>query len=64
MAMHCVSGSRECDGCMKCYEGAHIGNCENCSDPILAGEDHYNIDGVILHEDCLWDWAEQFMVRG
>ena len=44
-------------------EPKKIGVCEECSDPIYDGEDYYEIDGDMLHEDCLYDWAHKYKVR-
>ena len=60
MAMTCINGAKECEGCGNCIDEEHIGNCENCSEPIFKGEEHYEIDDILLHEDCLYDWASQF----
>ena len=63
MAQVCVNGSRECTGCMNCYEqDEQIGVCEHCSDVIFDGETHYDINGMLLHWDCLREWASEFMV--
>lgn len=65
MAMICVSGCRECDGCGRCEkESEVIGYCAHCDEPIYEGEDYYDIEGdVILHEDCLTDWARQYLKK-
>lgn len=44
--------------------GKKIGVCEHCSDPIFEGEDYYDIDGDMVHEDCIRDYAERWLVRG
>lgn len=41
-----------------------IGVCEHCSDPIYDYEDYYDIDGDMVHEDCIRDYAERWLVRG
>lgn len=41
-----------------------IGVCEQCSDLIFDFEDYYEINGNMVHEDCLTDWAEQFKKGG
>ena len=65
MALTCVSGGRECDGCQDCFpEPPVIGTCEACRAEIHAGEDHYNIEGDLLHDDCLLDWAWKYRVVG
>ena len=62
MAYMCIRGNGECDGCGRCREREpeYIGNCEHCSDVIYDDEDYYDIDGVLLHEDCLKDWADEY----
>ena len=41
-----------------------IGVCEQCSDPIYEGDDHYDIDGDMVHWDCLTDYMDKYRVRG
>ena len=64
MAYYCKRNSAlECDGCGKCEPGAEIvGECAACGDLIYAHEERYDIEGELIHEDCLSDWAEQFKV--
>lgn len=63
MSFSCVRGKVECDGCMSCLkEPRTIGRCVVCKDNIQAGEDHYSIDGELVHEDCLRDWADKHKV--
>ena len=44
-------------------EAEVIGKCEHCGDDIYEGEDYYDIEGEIIHEDCLREWAEKYLVR-
>lgn len=60
MAMACIKGGKECTGCMSCHVSEEIGYCAVCGEPIEYGEDHYDIDGELIHEDCLRDWADKF----
>lgn len=63
MAMTCVNPSRECDGCMNCEKEAEtIGTCVCCGELVREDEDHYEIYGELVHEDCLLEWAEGFRV--
>ncbi len=63
MAMVCVSGSRECSGCMACRsEPSPIGECVVCKDSITAQDERYDIYGDLVCYDCLRDWAKQFKV--
>ena len=61
MSLTCTYGARECTGCSNCMTGGAetIGICEHCSDPITAGEEFYSIDGILLHEDCLSEFARE-----
>ena len=64
MSIACVKGGSLCDGCGACQgEAEVIGKCEHCGDDIYASEDYYEIEGEIIHEDCLREWAEKFLVR-
>lgn len=62
MAMVCIHGGKECDGCMDCREQREIlGHCDYCGEPIYEGETHYMLeDGTMLHEDCDLDWLRQY----
>lgn len=41
-----------------------FGYCDQCGGEIYEGEDIYEIDGDIIHEDCLLDYArEKLAVR-
>ena len=61
MAMICVNGARECNGCMHCQDVVEgMALCEYCEEPIYENDDHYDIDGIKIHWDCLRDWAEQY----
>ena len=35
-----------------------IGRCAVCGDEIYEGETIYRIDGDLIHEECLREWAE------
>ena len=63
MSQVCINGARECDGCMYCHEqkAEKIGVCEHCSDPITEGDSYYDIDGTLIHWDCLREWAAQYL---
>lgn len=67
MAMICVSGCRECDGCMMCQsQGATVTTCAECGEPIYEGEDYYNFpDDEAVHDDCVLDYIrEHYLIRG
>ena len=44
-------------------EGLRKGKRSVCNEAIYEDEDHYDIDGDLLHEECLVEWAEQFKKR-
>ena len=37
-----------------------FGYCEHCGGEIYEGETCYRIDGQLIHEDCLRDFAENY----
>ena len=39
-----------------------VGVCEKCGEEVLDYEEHYNINGELIHGDCVMDWLEQFRV--
>ena len=41
-----------------------IGKCEHCNKGILSWETHYNVEGLLLHDDCALDWLNQFKKYG
>ena len=41
-------------------ERCRRGSCACCGEAIYGYEDYYDIDGILLHEDCLTDWAYQY----
>ena len=46
---------------MNCEKEAEIvGICESCREEIRADETYYDIEGDLLHEDCLLDWAWKY----
>ena len=61
MALTCISQGRECNGCRNCETQAEIvGICESCRGEIRADETYYDIEGDLLHEECLLDWAWKY----
>lgn len=64
MSFGCVHGKYECDGCMMCEkEPEVIGYCAACNSEIYETDDCYDIDGDMIHDDCLTAWAEKFRVK-
>lgn len=41
-------------------EDVPVGYCEHCGGEIYEGETVYRIDGQLIHEDCLWDFAKEY----
>lgn len=37
-----------------------VGRCLHCRETVYDYEDYYDIEGDLLHEDCLMDWAAQY----
>lgn len=62
MAYTCIRGWRnECDGCGGCEEDVPVGTCVQCHEDVLAGEEVYILDGMMLHEDCLKDYLRPYL---
>lgn len=55
MALPCVSGTRECNGCGACRKDmpkkAYI--CDHCGAIIYEQEEYYSIDGYHYCEICM-----------
>lgn len=69
MAMTCIKGSGECNGCMRCQDPRPqdiAGTCPVCDEPVLTGEDRYIFpDGEIVHDDCAMEFIrEHFFQAG
>lgn len=41
-------------------EDVVVGYCVHCGGEIYDGETVYNIDGDLIHEDCLHDFAKDY----
>lgn len=37
-----------------------VGRCAHCKDIIFGYEAYYDFNGEIIHEDCLYAWAEKY----
>lgn len=53
MAMICISGGKECDGCMACQDVDTEYYCEICNQPIT--DHYYEIRGIIYCGACMDD---------
>lgn len=59
MALSCIKGTKECDGCMDCQSNEPVlYNYEN--EPIYEGDTFYYVFGDIVHEDSIYDYCDQF----
>ena len=45
--MMCVTGGKECDGCMKCQEPKLVLKSDD-GEPIYEGDPYYDIEGMII----------------
>lgn len=43
-------------------EGEVVGKCAHCGEAVRDTHGRYDIDGVLLHEDCLYGWARKYEV--
>lgn len=41
-------------------DGKPIGECAFCNSEIMEWEDYYDIDGALVHDDCIFDYIHQF----
>lgn len=41
-------------------ERRRVGRCVCCYEPIYDIEGYYDINGELLHDDCLHEWAAQY----
>lgn len=37
-----------------------LGKCEGCGEPIYPYEEYYDIEGELVHWDCLREWADKY----
>lgn len=42
-------------------EDVIVGYCDHCGGEIYEGEEIYEIDGDVVHEDCLLDYVKENM---
>ena len=50
--MTCVTGAKECDGCMMCQESKMVLKSDD-GEPIYEGDEYFDINGVIITPDEL-----------
>lgn len=61
MAYACLLGRKEeCDGCGACDDERIVARCEQCGEDIYEGEDIYDLEGVFLHEECLYEYMKDY----
>ena len=61
MAYKCVLGRAECDGCGECEE--RPAKYDIYSDPIYKGEEYYEIEGDVIHNDNIMEYVrDRFQV--
>ena len=41
-------------------EHSKVGVCDHCCEAIYGCDKYYDIEGYLLHDDCLIEWAAQF----
>ena len=41
-------------------ERCHRGRCTHCGEDVYEYDDYYDIEGDLVHSECLVDWAEQY----
>lgn len=58
MALTCISGGRECDGCQECQEREVIETCIVCHEDIYCEDDYIDIEDGFIHADCLAEWED------
>lgn len=59
MALTCISGMRECDGCGACSAKSPV-MVDYSGDPIYSGDEFYEIEGRIVHENNILDFIDEF----
>lgn len=37
-----------------------IGKCTQCGAVLYSFDDYYDVDGTLICDDCLYDWAAQY----
>ena len=39
------------------------GKCAHCGEDVYEYEEHYDLDGDLVHSDCLMGWADNYKVE-
>lgn len=59
MAAICVTGTRECIGCMSCLENKIETKCPKCGCGIILGEDVRYFENEYYHDECLFNLVDE-----
>lgn len=49
--------------CPNAPEPPTVYTCKSCNEPIVAGDEYYELDGEHYHEDCFNDNATSILVE-
>lgn len=60
MAYQCIKWGGECDGCGSCQEEKPVLYAYNGTE-IYPGDEYYDIDGEIVDDQGLYDWARKYL---
>lgn len=55
--MMCISGAKECDGCMRCQEAQEVMKADDGT-PIYEGDTYYDIEGIIITEEGIREYRK------
>lgn len=64
MSLICISGTKECSGCMECQTETEPVMHDVFDTPIYPDDGYYTLEGEIVHEDNLRDYCERFKQYG
>jgi hypothetical protein len=45
-------------------EESSLGVCEHCGKDIYSDSDYYELEDVLVHDDCILDYIRQFKREG
>lgn len=43
--------------------GESIGDCCECNSEIMEWEEYYDLEGTLIHDDCVFRYLRQFKVN-